>query len=68
MCAQDFGVGAGAVRYVDPVLPSQDGLFHVLEAAAGDGKWYDVPVCVSFHVAADVMERLLQDPELRQYA
>ncbi|KAI0772988.1 transferase family-domain-containing protein [Trametes elegans] len=68
----DFGAGRPP-RYVDAVMPSADGCFHVMEAgppAAGrrnGGRWYDEPVCLSLHLRADVMARLLQDPELRKH-
>ncbi|KAI0708509.1 transferase family-domain-containing protein [Earliella scabrosa] len=66
----DFGGGAPP-RYVDAVMPSMDGCIHVMEAgplgAGNGGRWYAEPVCVSLHLAADVMDKLLKDPELRKY-
>ncbi|KAI0708513.1 hypothetical protein C8Q76DRAFT_799767 [Earliella scabrosa] len=66
----DFGGGAPP-RYVDAVMPSMDGCIHVMEAgpagAGSGGRWHAEPVCVSLHLAADVMDKLLKDPELRKY-
>ncbi|KAI0767622.1 transferase family-domain-containing protein [Fomes fomentarius] len=72
----DFG-GGTPPRYVDAVMPSMDGCIHVMEAGpptvvssektGGSGRWYNEPVCLSVHLKADVMERLLKDPELRKY-
>ncbi|EIW53200.1 uncharacterized protein TRAVEDRAFT_23629 [Trametes versicolor FP-101664 SS1] len=73
----DFG--GGLPRYVDPVIPGIDGCIHVMEAGpstaavgssarpgSGD-RWYDEPVCLSLHLATEVMDRLLLDPQLRKY-
>ncbi|KAI0366563.1 hypothetical protein BV20DRAFT_1095046 [Pilatotrama ljubarskyi] len=66
-------------RDTDPVMPSMDGCIHIMEAHSSSvgtvggatysagGRWYDEPVCLSLHLAADVMRRLLKDPELRKY-
>lgn len=69
----DFGVGAPP-RYVDAFIPDMDGCIHIMEAgplvgkaSGGAGRWYDETVCLSLHLAQDVMQRLLQDPELRKY-
>ena len=66
----DFG-GSAPPRYVDAVMPSMDGCIHVMEAgpagAGSGGRWHAEPVCVSLHLAADVMDKLLKDPELRKY-
>ncbi|KAI0767653.1 transferase family-domain-containing protein [Fomes fomentarius] len=71
----DFGGGAPP-RYVDAVLPRMDGFMHVMEAGppgvmstktVGSRRWHDEPVCLSLYLKADVMERLLKDPELRKY-
>ncbi|KAI0323922.1 hypothetical protein GY45DRAFT_499270 [Cubamyces sp. BRFM 1775] len=68
----DFGSGAPP-RYVDAVMPSMDGCIHVMEAGpspAGRGdietpaRWYDSPVCVSLHLAAEVMAKLVRDVKL----
>ncbi|KAI0672117.1 hypothetical protein C8Q78DRAFT_1068740 [Trametes maxima] len=65
----DFGGGAPP-RFVDAVMPSMDGCIHVMEAGPGEGikggRWYDESVCLSLHLRADAMERLLADPELRK--
>ncbi|KAI0767616.1 transferase family-domain-containing protein [Fomes fomentarius] len=71
----DFG-GGTPPRYVDAVMPSADGCFHVMEAGppevvsektGGSGRWYNEPVCLSLHLKADMMEKLLKDPEFRKY-
>ncbi len=68
----DFGGGA-APRFVDPLLPNVDGCVLVIEAAPSSGsgegwRWYNRPVCVSLHVAKEVLTKLSKDPELRKYA
>ena len=79
----DFGGGAPP-RYVDAVMPSMDGCIHFMEAgpsaeegsrggegsgeARGKRRWYDDAVCVSLHLARSVMNRLLDDPDLRRYS
>ncbi len=71
----DFG-GGKPPRYVDAVMPSMDGWIQVMEAGptevisektGGSGRWYDEPVCLSVHLKAYVIERLLKDPELQKY-
>ncbi|KAH9848093.1 transferase family-domain-containing protein [Lenzites betulinus] len=72
----DFGSGAPP-RYVDAVMPNLDGCVHVMEAGpktrreagaeSGNGRWYDEPVCLSLHIAAEPLEKLLKDPEFRKY-
>ncbi|KAI0649731.1 transferase family-domain-containing protein [Trametes meyenii] len=66
----DFGGGAPP-RFVDAVMPSMDGCIHVMEAGpakgAKGGRWYDESVCVSLRLRSDVVERLLNDPELRKH-
>lgn len=70
----DFGVGAPP-RYVDAFIPDMDGCIHIMEAGplvgkasgGGAGRWYDETVCLSLHLAQDVMQKLLQDPDLRKY-
>ncbi|RDX39957.1 hypothetical protein OH76DRAFT_1413266 [Lentinus brumalis] len=67
--------GGAPPRYVDAVMPNMDGCIHVMEAGpptsrTGDGsggRWYAEPVCLSLHLAKDVMDTLLKDPELRRY-
>ncbi|KAI0753990.1 transferase family-domain-containing protein [Daedaleopsis nitida] len=73
----DFGSGAPP-RYVDVIMPSVDGCIHIMEAGVPwhgsdedsersrreERRWYDEPVCVSLHLAEDVMDRLLEDPGL----
>ncbi|CCM03694.1 uncharacterized protein FIBRA_05839 [Fibroporia radiculosa] len=71
----DFGSGA-LPRYVEAVIPSTDGCVHIMEAAptasSTDGgrlkHWCDDGVDVSLYIAADVAERVLRDPMLRQYS
>ncbi|KAI0652914.1 hypothetical protein C8Q70DRAFT_1096247 [Cubamyces menziesii] len=69
----DFGSGAPP-RYVDAVMPSMDGCIHVMEAGPlsvrrgsteTPGRWYDSPVCVSLHLAAEVMAKLVRDAVYR---
>ncbi|RPD75896.1 hypothetical protein L226DRAFT_391698 [Lentinus tigrinus ALCF2SS1-7] len=69
----DFGSGKPP-RFVEAVMPSVDGCIHIMEAGpatsggvSGGARWYAEPVCVSLHLAKDVMERLLKDPELKKY-
>ena len=67
----DFGGGASP-RFVDPLLPNLDGCVLVIEAEPSSGgdpwRWYDKEVCVSLHIAKEVLEKLSTDPELRKYA
>ncbi|KAI1792739.1 transferase family-domain-containing protein [Ganoderma leucocontextum] len=69
----DFGGGAPP-RFVDPLLPHVDGCVLVIEgapSASGNGeewRWYNRAVCVSLHIAKEVLEKLSKDPELRKYA
>ena len=57
-------------RFVEAVMPNMDGCIHVMEAgpaktmSGGGARWYAEPVSVSLHLAKDVVERLLKDPEL----
>jgi hypothetical protein len=72
--AIDFG--AGAPRYIEPVMPDADGCVQVMEAgarpsAAGASetrRWHEEPVGVRLHLREDVMRKLLADPLLRMYA
>ena len=64
----DFGSGTPP-RFVEAVMPSMDGCIHVMEAgpaspatgavSGGGARGYAEPVCVSLHLAKDVMKRLL---------
>ncbi|KAI0634372.1 transferase family-domain-containing protein [Trametes polyzona] len=68
----DFGAGVSA-RYVDGFIPNMDGCIHITEAGplAGErkrGRWYDNTVCLSMHLATEVMHNVLRDPELRKYS
>ncbi|KAI0634371.1 transferase [Trametes polyzona] len=74
-----YGVGFGGEtppRYVDAFIPDMDGCIHVTDAGPREKKtgvdakatrWYDEMVCLSLHLIPEVMQKLLQDPELRKY-
>lgn len=69
----DF-VGGTRPRYVEAVMPENDGCLQVMEAGGDvmqDGgqraQWYDDGASVSLHLREDVMEKLLKDPLLRKY-
>ncbi|CAF0919135.1 unnamed protein product [Didymodactylos carnosus] len=68
-----YGVdfGTGEPRFVDAFMPNVDGCVQLMENGnVGDTKksnWYDGTVNVSLHLRTDVMEKLLDDPELRKY-
>lgn len=70
---REVDFGTGVPMYADAVMPSVDGLIHVMEGVSnqldesGSKKWYNTPVSVSLHLRTDVMEKVLQDPELRKY-
>lgn len=65
----DFGTGVP--RFVDASMPSVDGCVHLMEN--GDDRdtekdnWYDETVSVSLHLRTDVLEKFLNDPDLRKY-
>lgn len=70
---RDIDFGTGVPVYAEAVMPSVDGLIQVMEGVSSqlnesDSKnWYNAPVSVSLHLRTDVMEKVLQDPELRKY-
>jgi hypothetical protein len=65
----DFGIGVP--RFVDAFMPNMDGCVQIMENGNTIGRaknnWYDETVSVSLHLRTDVMEKLLNDPELRKY-
>lgn len=65
----DFGVGLP--RFVDAFMPNVDGCVHIMENRnTSDMKkdnWYNETVSISLHLKTDVMEKLLDDSELRKY-
>ncbi|KZV93946.1 hypothetical protein EXIGLDRAFT_716574 [Exidia glandulosa HHB12029] len=62
----DFVGDGRPVRYVDALMPDVDGCLCIMEGEKATGRqWYDDSVCVSLHLKADVMLRVLVDPLLR---
>ncbi|KAB2572407.1 Putrescine hydroxycinnamoyltransferase 1 [Lasiodiplodia theobromae] len=69
------GGGGGRPRLVHAAMPRLDGLVQLMEAPPRDGgvrgqetrHWADDGVDVQVYLAADTMEKLLRDPELRKY-
>ncbi|KAG6810195.1 hypothetical protein H0H92_012930 [Tricholoma furcatifolium] len=64
----DFGTGVPA--HVEAVMPSTDGVVQILEATPNDHtrkRWYECGATVSLHLRDVVMQRLLNDPQLRKY-
>ncbi|UJR19939.1 hypothetical protein I4U23_023071 [Adineta vaga] len=65
----DFGMGLP--RFVDAFMPSVDGCVHLMENGnTNDAKkknWYDETVSVSLHLRTNIMNKLLNDPDLRKY-
>ncbi|KAF9634229.1 hypothetical protein BFW01_g5124 [Lasiodiplodia theobromae] len=68
----DFGTGSRP-RLVHAAMPRMDGLVQLMEAPPAKSvqqppkHWADNGVDVQIYLAADTMETLLQDPELRKY-
>ncbi|KAK0637634.1 Putrescine hydroxycinnamoyltransferase 1 [Lasiodiplodia hormozganensis] len=73
----EFGVGGGGrPRLVHAAMPRLDGLVQLMEAPPKEEggvrrqetrHWADDGVDVQVYLAADTMEKLLRDPELRKY-
>ncbi len=62
----DFG-GGERPRYVESIMPEVDGCVQVMESGHHDEDGGTTGMSVSLHLATDVMQKLLNDPQLRKY-
>jgi hypothetical protein len=69
--AYDIDFGIGIPRFVDAVMPDMDGCVQIMENGhlnhTNEINWYDGTVSVSLHLRADVINKLINDPQLRKY-
>ncbi len=60
-----FGKGGPELRYVEPVMPSCDGLVEIMEAQGEEkGHWTANGVDVNLFLESEAMGRLLEDRHL----